>query len=137
MNQQSKEEFIVMISDYMEKGFLDNIIDMFKYDESLYYLIPIFIADERLRVRIGAIALVESLQEIGFKKIRETADAIVPLLKNPNSYVRGDSAYCLGVIGDKGHIVYLKELFSDLQSDIIESAKDAVIEINNRLGLTD
>lgn len=137
MKQQSTDEFIIMTSDYMEKGFLDNIIDMFRYDESLYYLIPIYIADERLRVRIGAIALVESLYEIGFGNIKEAADAIVPLLKNPNSYIRGDSAYCLGVIGDSRHIKYIEELYNDPKADVIESAKDAVIEIRNRVGQVD
>jgi len=133
INTQSPEEFIEMIAGYMEKGFLDNIIDMFKHDDSLFYLIPRFIIDERLRVRIGVIALVESLYEIGFLKIKDTADAIVPLLKHSNSFVRGDSAYCLGVIGGSEHIAYLKELYDSQSPDVIESAKDAVIEITQRL----
>jgi hypothetical protein len=41
-----------MIADYMEKGFLDNIIDMFTHDSTLYALIGHLIQDERVRVRI-------------------------------------------------------------------------------------
>lgn len=132
MEKQSKEEFTEMIADYMEKGFLDNIIDMFRYDDSLYWMIPRLLTDERIRVRIGAVALVEGLVEIGFGRLRETADVIVPLLKDPKSYLRGDSAYCIGVIGVIEHIDYLKELYNDPQADVVESAKDAVNEITNR-----
>jgi len=50
-----------MIADYMEKGFLENIIDMFKHDKGLYPLIGELMTDERMRVRLGISALVETL----------------------------------------------------------------------------
>ncbi|MBI5049430.1 MAG: hypothetical protein HZC11_00775 [Nitrospirae bacterium] len=52
-----------MILDYMENGFLENIIDMFKHDEALYPFIIDMIKDERVRVRLGAAALVEELMK--------------------------------------------------------------------------
>ena len=52
-----------MIADYMEGGYLDNIIDMFKHDKSLYEYIGDLMTDERMRVRIGATALMEELRK--------------------------------------------------------------------------
>lgn len=52
-----------MILDHMDKGFLENIIDMFKKDETLYPVLISMLRDERMRVRIGATALVEELMK--------------------------------------------------------------------------
>ena len=39
-----------MIADYMENGFLENIIDMFKHDKSPYAFTGKLMADERVRL---------------------------------------------------------------------------------------
>ncbi len=125
-NDQSLEE---MIADYMEKGFLDNIIDMFKYDKGLHEVITKLMKDERLRVRVGAIALIESLKEIGADNIEDIADSLVPLLKDENPVVRGDAAYSLGIFGFKKHIPFLRKLFNDDNPNVREIAQDSVEEI--------
>jgi hypothetical protein len=66
-----------MIADHMEGGFLENIIDMFKHDRGLYSLVPHLMADERGRVRLGTVALIEALRDAHRKEI---IDAI-PYLK--------------------------------------------------------
>ena len=62
-NDQKTESTIKMIADYMENGYLDNIIDMFKHDPECYTYIGPMLGDERMGVRIGTIALVETLME--------------------------------------------------------------------------
>ena len=59
MEQADTEAFDMkkMIADYMENGLLDNIIDMFKRDDSLYAYVGDLLTDERMRVRIGITAL--------------------------------------------------------------------------------
>jgi len=52
---------VSMIADYMGKGFLENIVDMFRHDSKLYGLVGELIQDERVRVRIGVTALMEDL----------------------------------------------------------------------------
>jgi len=42
------EDIKMMIADYMEKGFLENIVDMFKHDRSLSPLIADLMRDERI-----------------------------------------------------------------------------------------
>lgn len=90
--------FKTMVLDHMEKGFLDNIIDMFKHDKSLYPLIVDMIKDERMRVRLGAVALVEDLVKNSKAEFTEILPAISALMKDPNPTISGDAAYLLEII---------------------------------------
>ncbi|MDP1759477.1 MAG: hypothetical protein Q8K77_06745, partial [Thermodesulfovibrionales bacterium] len=79
-----------MIADYMENGFLENIIDMFKRDKSLYAFIGELMADERVRVRLGMSALVETLKEEDPENIYSALPNILPLLRHNEPVIRGD-----------------------------------------------
>lgn len=119
-----------MVLDYMEKGFLDNIIDMFKHDESLYRFIIDMIRDERMRVRLGATALVEEL--VGFR--RGSLDRLVPeiikLLDDPNPTVRGDGANLLGIIGHRAALPpLLRAERHDGDKNVRDIAGEAVADI--------
>ncbi len=121
-----------MIADYMEKGFLDNIIDMFKHDKTLYPITAKLIKDERLRVRLGAIALIESLKEIDAEDLDVIADSIIPLLHDENPVIRGDTAHAIGIVGMKRHIEFLEKLLDDNNSDVRDAIKDSIEEIEHR-----
>ncbi|MBF0518076.1 MAG: HEAT repeat domain-containing protein [Nitrospirae bacterium] len=127
-----QENLYNMIADYMEKGFLDNIIDMFKYDPEIHPVAQRLVGDERMRVRLGAIALLETLSETAFVHLNEIADSIIPLLKSENTLVRGDAAYSLGIIGSDRHIPQLQGLLNDETPDVVESAMDSIEAIHNR-----
>lgn len=120
-----------MIADYMENGFLDNIIDMFKYDKSLYAYIGDLMTDERLRVRIGISALIETLKGEDSENILKAIPHILPLLKNQNPVIRGDAAYLLGVIGHTDAIPFLKEIAKDEDANVRTIAKEAIEEIKS------
>ncbi len=124
-----------LISDYMENGFLDNIISMYKQDNTLYPLIGELLQDERIRVRIGISALIETLKTEDPDNISKAVPGILPLLKNPNSVLRGDAAYLLGLIGDKEIIPFLQEALNDENLDVITIAKEAIEEINSKNAL--
>ncbi len=131
LNQESYE-LRTLISDHMENGFLDNIISLYKQDKVLYSLIGDLIQDERIRVRIGISALIETLSKEDPDNISNAVPGILPLLKNPNPVLRGDAAYLLGVIGDKELIPSLQEVLnSDKNPDVITIAKEAIEEINS------
>lgn len=123
------EEFKAMILDYMEKGFLENIIDMFKHDESLFPIIIDMIKDERVRVRLGATALVEEL--VNFKPellIRMIPD-IAELLKDENPTIRGDAANLLGIIKHRDALPFLLSSENDVDANVREIVKDAIRNI--------
>ena len=56
LEENKNDELRQMIADYMAKGYLENIIDMFKYDKSLYSMVGDLLRDDRIRVRIGIAA---------------------------------------------------------------------------------
>lgn len=121
-----------MIADYMEKGFLENIIDMFKHDRSLYPLIGDLMTDERMRVRLGMSALVETLAKEDPENILISIPAIAALLKSENPTIRGDAVYLLGIIGHRDAVPFLIGALEDENSDVREFAREAIEEIGAR-----
>ncbi|MCL4475841.1 MAG: HEAT repeat domain-containing protein [Nitrospirae bacterium] len=118
-----------IIADYMGKGFLENIIDMFKHDRSLYPLIGELMADGRIRVRLGISALVETLAREDPENIVTSIPSIVVLLKNENPTIRGDAVYLLGMVGHRDAVPFLVGALDDENSDVREFAREAIEEI--------
>jgi hypothetical protein len=118
-----------MIADYMEKGFLENIIDMFKHDKALYLLIGELMTDERMRVRLGITALVETLAKEDPGHIVKSIPGIAGLLKNDNPTVRGDAVYLLGIIGHGDALPFLEKASGDENPAVRQMATEALEEI--------
>jgi len=123
-----------MIGDYLEKGFLEHIIDMFKHDNSLYLLTGDLITDERMRVRLGTTALVETLSEQDPNNIRRSISGITALLENDNPTIRGDAAYLLGIIGHGDAIPFLEGALKDERAEVRDIAGEAIEEIKTKMG---
>jgi hypothetical protein len=120
-----------MIADHMENGFLENIIDMFKHDNSLYLLLGDLLGDERMRVRIGTVALVETLVEEKVEHLQSAIPAVAKLLKDSNATIRGDAAYVLGIIGHSNALPFLKEVSGDEHQMVRKTVIEAIEEIGN------
>lgn len=121
-----------MIAEYMENGCLDNIIDMFKYDKTLYDYIPGLMTDERLRVRIGTIALLETLKKEDAENIGMAIQSLISLLKDKNPLIRGDVAYVLGLIGDRATIPLLEQLINNEDPNVRIIVREAIEDIQSR-----
>jgi HEAT repeat protein len=121
-----------MIAEYMENGCLDNIMDMFKYDKTLYDYIPGLMTDERLRVRIGTIALLETLKKEDAESIGKAIQPLIPLLKDENPRIRGDVAYVLGLIGDRETIPVLEQLINNEDPNVGIIVREAIEDIQSR-----
>ena len=122
-------ELKTMVLDYMDNGYLENIIDMFKHDESLYPLVIDMIRDERVRVRLGAAALVEELIKTNRESLVRLVPAIGGLLEDPSPTLRGDAAYLLGIIGHAGALPFLLNAREDENRFAREIIGDAIHEI--------
>lgn len=133
MEQANTETFDLkkMIADYMENGLLDNIIDMFKHDKSLYEYIGYLITDERIRVRIGATALIETLKKEDSDNILKAVPSILQFLNDRNPVIRGDAAHLLGIIGDKDAIPFLEEIKNDNDANVRIIAEEAIEDIKS------
>lgn len=122
-----------MIADYMENGFLENIIDMFRHDSNLYEMIGELMKDERIRVRLGVTALMETLSQEDNGNIKKAIPGLIKNLNEKNSTIRGDAAYLLGIIGGEESIPYLTLLLNDTDSNIKEIAQDSIADIRKRI----
>ena len=122
-------ELRTMVLDHMEKGFLDNIIDMFSHDESLFPLVIDMILDERMRVRLGATALVEEMVQKYHGPFIQLIPSIAKLLQDENPIVRGDAANLLDIIGHKDALPFLMQALDDNNENVREIVREAVRKI--------
>ncbi len=129
-NLNEYESTLSMIAEYMEKGFLENIVDMFKQDKSYYPMIGDLINDERIGVRIGTTALVETLKEEDNENLPAAIPGIAKVLKKAElSTLRGDAAYLLGIIGHKDAIHFLEDASDDENAQVLEVIEEAIQDI--------
>ena len=122
-----------LIADHIEDGYLENIIDMFKHDASLYNYVGELITDERLRVKIGVSALIETLRVEDPENVSKAIPSLFPLLKDQNPIRRGDAAHILGMIGNKDAIPFLKEIENDENENVRTIVKEAIEEIESEI----
>jgi hypothetical protein len=121
-----------MIADYMENGFLENIIDMFRHDSNLYSLVGELIQDERVRVRIGITAMMEELRAIAGSDFLAAVPVLLPLLDHDNPVVRGDATNLLGIIGDRTVLPAIERALEDENPNVRLIAREAIEEIRQR-----
>ncbi|MFN3739689.1 MAG: HEAT repeat domain-containing protein [Thermodesulfovibrionales bacterium] len=119
-----------MLIEYMGKGFLDNIIDMFKHDKSLFRFLPEMVRSDNTRVRIGAIALIEELMDSHREEIEGLVSRFIEFLREGDATLRGDIAYILGIIKSPLSVDVLKGLLNDENPDVRLIAREALEEFN-------
>jgi len=118
-----------MIADYMETGFLDNITEMFRQDPSLFEHLPFLMSDIRGRVRLGTVALVESLLSEFRTEIRTTIPALRTSLGHDHPTVRADTVYLLGVIGEQEAIPFLQNYRNDPAPQVRQVITETIEEL--------
>ncbi|MCI4626642.1 MAG: HEAT repeat domain-containing protein [Candidatus Magnetoovum sp. WYHC-5] len=133
-NNNTQQSFEEMVAEHMEHGFLENIIDMLKYEEDAYKVIKHLLRDERIRVRIGAVALVEEATALGLRFVDELADELLQLLDDENPLVRADAIYCLEMAGNMKHVPVLEKCMQKEENQQVKEAVDeAISEIKRRV----
>ncbi len=118
-----------MLIEYMGKGFLDNIIALFRQDRSLFRFVADMLVDENLRVRLGTVALVEELAAERGSGLRAAVPGLIELLKHDNPTIRGDAASVLGTIKDRSVRAALEACLQDSHPGVREAARDALADI--------
>lgn len=124
-DQEMKE----MLIDYMGRGYLDNIIALFRQDATVYRFIADMLGDDNIRVRLGATALVEELAREHRNELKTAVPGLIALLRHENPTIRGDAASALGIIKDKTARGALEEILQDSHPGVREAARDALAEI--------
>jgi hypothetical protein len=125
------EEMKEMLVDFMGRGFLDNIIALFRQNVTLYPFIADMLGSENIRVRIGAMALIEELVKEHRIDLRASVPGLIGLLRDGNPTIRGDAASALGIIKDKAAERALQESLEDGNPGVREAARDALAEMGS------
>ena len=137
-HEMPEPELHAMIAEYMEKGFLENIQDMFRHDPSLWRSLALLIADERSRVRIGAVILVEDLKidPVQMEGFIEAIPSIAEVLAgHAGPTMRGDAAFLLATIGHPDALPHLKAALGAEGSPAVrEAIADAMADIAAGVG---
>jgi len=120
-----------MLIDYMSRGFLDNIIALFRQDETVYRFIADMVGSENMRVRIGAAALVEELAVDHRAELRYSVPGLIGLLRHENPTVRGDAAWLLGIIQDRASEGALRRSVNDSDPGVREAVREALEKIRS------
>ena len=123
-------ELYAMMAEHMEKGFLENIVDMIKHDRDLFGALPVMIGDERIGVRIGAVALAEQMRDEFMNELRQLLPAIAAHLSNANPTIRGDVVYLLSAIGHRDALPFL-EAHKDEHPGVVEIIGDTIEELRS------
>jgi HEAT repeat protein len=127
--QGTSQDLRPLIADHMEAGFLENIIDMFRHDSSLYSLVGELIQDERVRVRMGVTAMMEELKVRDRSNISRAVASLLPLLDNEEDFVRGDAVNLLGIAGGESTLPFLEKALTDKNTNVRLIAREAIEEI--------
>ena len=118
------------VAEFLGKGLLDVLVDLFKADPALYGLLGELLASPEMGVRLGTSALVEDLAVSDPDRRPLAAAALAPLLAGADPVRRGDAAWLLGFVGGAAELAALESLADqDPNADVREAAAEAVEKI--------
>ena len=132
MRMQPDTDLTPMLADGLADGLLENVLALLRQEPHQAPLLAGLVADERVRVRMGAVAAVEALQEEANGGLTALADALVPHLTSDGATLRGDAAYLLGLVGEARHLDRLTPLLEDPHPDVVVLVEEAVASIRGR-----
>jgi HEAT repeat protein len=123
MNDDDMRDLLI---EHMGKGFLENIISLFKQEPGLARFIPDMLGQEDLRVRLGTTALVEEMAGTHGEVLLRAVPGLIMLLRHENPTIRGDAAYVLGVMREPAAREPLTVLLNDEHPAVREIAAEAL-----------
>ena len=118
------------VAEFLGRGLLDVLVDLFKSDPALYALLGELLASPEMGVRLGTSALVEELAVSDPDRRPLAASALAPLLGGDDPVRRGDAAWLLGFVGGEAELAALEAIaVQDPNADVREAAAEAVGKI--------
>lgn len=85
------------------------------------------LSDERLRLKVGAFAIIEELKEKNAEALKSIVPSLIELLNSPEKNIRGDAAYALEIIADvDAKPALIKALKKEQDPQVKEFIEDAI-----------
>lgn len=124
MYEISTEELLKTIADFLEMGHAENVVALFKKDTTMYSLSGDLLRDERFSVRLGTAVLFEELTQLRPQEVKLALPSLLPLLKEPDPFLRGEAANIIGIINAEEGLAHLRDLQDDPNSQVAEIVTD-------------
>jgi hypothetical protein len=97
----SDEDCKKVITDFLDMGFVENIVAMFRKDPMYYAWTGDLLQDGRFNVRLGMTLLFEELKTIQPEHLNLAIPSLSALLSTTEPLLRGEAISLLGIIGGK------------------------------------
>lgn len=98
MAEVSDAELLSVIKDFLEMGYVENIVAMFYQEPRYLEWTGAVLDDERFNVRLGVSVLFEELQARKCSHLDRAVDSLKKLLDSDQSLLRGEALSVLAII---------------------------------------
>jgi hypothetical protein len=124
----SDEELLKVIADFLEMGYVENIVAMFKQDPRYYEWTGELIKDERFAVRLGVSVLFEYLVEDCPEDINLAIPSLAQALQHTQARVRGEALSVLAIIATDKALNQVKTMTEDSDQELADLAREILSE---------
>lgn len=128
----SDEELRSVIADFLEMGYVENIVAMFKQEPRYYQWTGDLLADERFAVRLGVSVLFEYLIAERPKDVHRALPSLQRALTHKAPWVRGEAVSVLAIIGSNDALALVKTAEHDPAPEVADIARDVLSENVNK-----
>ncbi len=120
----SDAELLQVMADFLNMGHVENIVAMYRQDNRYYDWTGDLLTDERFAVRLGVSVLFEYLVEEDPDNVALAVPSLTRQLGNEKSWVRGEAASVLGIIGSPEALAWVETMLDDPDDQVVEVARD-------------
>ena len=124
----SDSELLKVIADFLEMGYVENIVAMFKQDNRYYQWVGELLEDERFAVRLGVSILFEYLIEDRPNEVSLALPSLTSALQHETALVRGEAASVLAIIATNDAIALVRMVKNDPDAQVAAIAQDILTE---------
>ena len=124
----SDEELLKVIADFLEMGYVENIVAMFKQEPRYYQWTGDLLSDERFAVRLGVSVLFEYLVEERPEQIELAVPSLARALRNEASWTRGEAVSVLAIINSSESRALIKTMIDDPAPEVADIAREILAE---------
>jgi len=124
----SDKELRTVIADFLEMGYVENIVAMFKQDPRYYRWTGDLLTDERFAVRLGVSVLFEYLVDERPNDVYLALPSLGRALSHKAPWVRGEAVSVLAIIGGDEALALVKTVEHDPAPEVADVARDVLSE---------
>jgi hypothetical protein len=124
----SDEELLKVIADFLEMGYVENIVAMFKQEPRYYQWTGDLLSDERFAVRLGVSVLFEYLVEERPEQIELAVPSLARALRHEASWTRGEAVSVLAIINSSESRALIKTMIDDPAPEVADIAREILAE---------